>query len=79
MRYNHDSIRQWHTHSEPCSVKQESASAVRRELNDERISLLETFDIKFTIPGDEKRKAVDVRVKFVDGRPYILTVKKNEA
>ena len=52
---------------------------MRRELNEERISLLETFDIKFTIPGDENRKAVDIRVKFVDGRPYILTVKKNEA
>ena len=61
------------------SVKQENAGAVKHELYEGRISLLETFDIKFTIPNSRERSAIDVRVKFEGGRPKLLFAKKNEA
>jgi hypothetical protein len=61
-------------------VKQVSADAVKRQLEDERVSVLETFDVKFTNPrGGRKRTAVDVRIKFEQDRPKILHVKRNEA
>ena len=60
------------------SVKQENAGAVKHELYEDRISLLETFDIKFTIPSSRERSAIDVRIKFEDGRPKLLFAKKNE-
>ena len=63
-----------------CSIKQESADKVKLELNNEHNTILETFDIKFTDPrGGRKRKAIDVRVKFENGKPIILHVKKNDA
>ena len=46
-------------------------------LKEEKISVLETFDIKFTIPG-EKESRVDVRVKFEGCRPTVLQAKMNE-
>ena len=61
------------------SVKKEGVEAVKAEVADEKISLLETFDIKFTVPGETERVSVDVRLKF-DGRKLtVLLVKKNEA
>ena len=61
------------------SVQEGCAAAAKRELNEERNSLLETFDIKFTIPGRKERKSIDVRVMFEGGRPSVLVAKKNEA
>ena len=61
------------------SVKQVGANAVKQQLEDERVSVLETFDVKFTNPrGGRKRSAVDVRIKFEQDRPKILHVKRNE-
>ena len=60
------------------SVQKKHADAVKKELND-RISFLETFDIKFTIPGSKERTAIDVRVMFERHRPKVLLAKKNEA
>ena len=60
-----------------CSVKQQNAGAVK-ELG-EKISLLETFDIKFTVPNSKERNAIDIRVKFEDGHPKLLFARKNEA
>ena len=62
------------------SVKQVGADAVKQQLGDERVSVLETFDVKFTNPrGGRKRTAVDVRITFEQDRPKILHVKRNEA
>ena len=62
------------------SIKQESAASVKQQLREERVSVLETFDIKFTDPKTgKKRMAVDVRIKFEHDQPKILLAKKNEA
>ena len=61
------------------SVKREGVEAVKAEVADEKISLLETFDIKFTVPGKTDRVSVDVRLKFDGRKPTVLLVKKNEA
>ncbi|CAI8016455.1 hypothetical protein GBAR_LOCUS10095 [Geodia barretti] len=61
------------------NVKREGVEAVKAEVADERISLLETFDIKFTVPGETERVSVDVRLKFDGRKPTVLLVKKNEA
>ena len=62
------------------SVKKVGADAVKRQLEDERVSVLETFDVKFTNPrAGRKRTQVDVRIKFEQDRPKILHVKRNEA
>ena len=62
------------------SVKHGSADVIKRKLQEEKVSELETFDIKFTIPKEGKqRNAIDVRVKFEQGRPKVLLAKKNEA
>ena len=61
------------------SVQQVSAGAVKQQLADERVSILETFDVKFTDPRSRKRMAIDVRIKFRQGRPIIVYTKKNEA
>ena len=42
------------------------------------MSVLETFDIKFTIMGSSARKAVDLRIKFERGCPTVLLVKGDE-
>ena len=50
-------------------------------LEDDSCFSLETYDIKFaTEPPDGGRcgERLDVRVKFEDGRPTVLMVKKNE-
>ena len=61
------------------SVKQVGADAVKQQLGDERVSVLETFDVKFTNPsGGRERMAVDVRIKFEQDQPTILHVKRNE-
>ena len=46
---------------------------------DEKISVLETFDVKFTVPGERERVSIDVRIKFDGQQPTVLLVKKNEA
>ena len=61
------------------SVKQEGVEEVRKTLCDEKISLLETFDLKFTIPRGRERKSVDMRLTFRGEQPTLLLVKKNEA
>ena len=61
------------------SVKKESVEQVKKMLSEEQISLLETFDIKFTVPGERERASVDVRLKFDGEEPTVLLVKKNEA
>ena len=61
------------------SVQQINAGAVKQQLADERVSVLETFDVKFTDPRSRKRMAIDVRIKFGQGRPIIVYTKKNEA
>ena len=64
------------------SVKKESVGGIKQPLNEEFecMGILETFDIKFTDPrAGKERMAIDVRIKFEDGRPNILLAKKNEA
>lgn len=56
--------------------------SLQKMLRDDCCSYLETYDIKFTtVPpdGDRCGERLDVRVKFEDGQPKILMVKKNEA
>ena len=52
---------------------------MKRELADEHISVLETFDVKFTDPRSKNRMAIDVRIKFEQDQPIIFHAKKNEA
>jgi hypothetical protein len=62
------------------SVKKEGVEAVKAEVADgKKKTLLETFDIKFTVPGETERVSVDVRLKFDGRKPTVLLVKKNEA
>ena len=60
------------------SVKQVGADAVKQQLKDDRVSVLESFDIKFTDPRSKKRMAVDARIKFEQDRPIIFHAKRNE-
>jgi hypothetical protein len=57
-------------------VERGSADAVKHK---QQISFLETFDVKFTAPKRLQRNAIDVRIKFEDGQPKVLMVKKNES
>ena len=53
---------------------------MKQQLADDRVSVLETFDVKFTNPkGGRKRMAVDVRIKFEGKQRTILHAKRNEA
>ena len=61
------------------SVKQVSADAVKRDLENKRVSVLESFDVKFTNPRSRKRMAIDVRIKFEQDQPIIFHAKRNEA
>jgi hypothetical protein len=62
------------------NVKREGVEAVKAEVADgKKKTLLETFDIKFTVPGETERVSVDVRLKFDGRKPTVLLVKKNEA
>ena len=61
-------------------MKLESAAEVKQQLNEERISVLETFDVKFTNPrGGRERREIDIRIKFEEGRPKALITRKNDA
>ena len=60
------------------SVKQRAASIIKLKFQKEFVSILETFDVKFTNPREAKRNTIDVRVKFEQGRPNVLLAKKNE-
>ena len=60
------------------SVKQGSADTVRGNFQEAESCVLETFDIKFTTPRERERNAIDVRVKFEQGKPILLLAKKNE-
>ena len=60
-----------------CSVKKERVGELKQLPSEP--GTLETFDIKFTDPrAGKERMAIDVRIKFKDGRPNILLAKKNE-
>ena len=60
------------------SVKQGSADTVKGNFQEVESCVLETFDIKFTTPRERERNAIDVRVKFEQGKPILLLAKKNE-
>lgn len=63
-----------------CSVKKEKVGEIKQQSESECMGNLETFDVKFTDPrAGKERKSIDVRIKFKDGQPNILLVKKNEA
>ena len=62
-----------------CSVQQVSAGTVKQQLEKERVSVLETFDVKFTDPSSDDGMAIDLRIKFEHDRPVIVYTKKNEA
>ena len=49
------------------------------ELKEGKLSPLETFQIKFTVPGSKERNAIDVRVMFDSDHPKVLVAKKNES
>ena len=63
-----------------CSVKRENVCEVKRELKDNRVSALETFDVKFTKPREGgKRLQLDMKIAFEAGKPKILLTKKNDS
>ena len=65
-------------HNDVFSVQQRSADIIKVKFTEEKVSFLETFDVKLTIKGERKRNAIDIRVKFEQGKPKVLLAKKNE-
>ena len=60
-------------------MRYENSRRVQKELEGDRVSSLETFDVKFMTTGpDGERENIDARIKFEDGRPKCILAKKNE-
>ena len=49
-----------------------------RSLFDGESSVVRTFDMKFTVPGQSKRNAIDIRIKFDNKEPTVMLAKRNE-
>ena len=61
-------------------VRYENSRRLQKELECDRVSSLETFNLKFMITGpDGKRENINARIKFEDGKPKCLLASKNES